>query len=248
MATSKVIKEANVTISIKGLALSRYNKGNQNWETRFLRHVPGHDLRVVVKKDGTVIFSEAVDKHEKISIVTNKAKEVPSHHTSGDDYDIRHLVDFNSDDLCGTSFKFNNSVMTFLSTSDACFYSKTISGKLYTVKKNGKEVFTRKIGIITGGDIVSLDKTEIFFVNSPDKNQVLPAETGVIYEIVFDNDCPDSPKDGSSDFDKFSEVIESADKYTLTEPDVLAYMDPGEGDERDEGTSKDPPCGSALGG
>lgn len=238
-----IIKGANVTISIKGLALSYYNQKTKNWETKFLRHVPGHNLKIIVKKNAAEIFSSQIDDNENITIVTNSAKEVPSHYNEGSDNDFSHLVDFNSAEMCGTSFKFNQTSMTVLSTSEACFYSKTITNKPYTIRKNGEELFTRRLGLITGGDIIALDRTEIIFANSPGKNLTLVAEPDVIYEIIFDNDCPNPPTDGSSDFDRFSDVIESADKYTLTVPDVLGYMDPN-GDP----PSKEPPCTSGAGG
>jgi hypothetical protein len=239
-----IIKGANITISIKGLALSYYNQKTKNWETKFLRHVLGHNLKVTVKKNEVVLDSFTIEKpDEQISIRTDNAKVVPSHYNEGNDNDFSHLVDFNSTEMCGTSFKFNNTPMTFLSTSDACFYSKTITNKPYTIRKNGSELFTRRLGLATGGDIVALDRTEITFHNSPDKNLTLLAEPDIIYEIIFDNDCPNPPEDGSSDFDRFSDVIESADKYTLTVPDVLGYMGPN-GDP----PSKEPPCTSGAGG
>jgi hypothetical protein len=248
MAISKVIKDANVTISIRGLALSHYNEGRNRWETRFLRHISGHNLKLIVKKNSEQIFAGDIEKNERISIVTNRAKPLSPRYQEGDNYDLSHLVDFNSTRMCGNKFKFKQMPMTLLSTADACFYTKKRSRKQYTVRKNEDDVFTGRVGIITGGDIVALDQTEIIFSTSPAKNLTLPAETGVFYEIILDNDCLNPPPDGSCDFDRYNDVIETTDKYTLRSPDVQGYMDPEEDEEEEEDEHKDPPCLNGLGG
>jgi hypothetical protein len=244
MANSLVIEGANVTISIKGLALSHFNQETQRWETRFLRHVPGHNLTLTVKKNGVELFSGGIEDDEKISIRTNNAAEVPSHYNEGNDNDFSRLIDFNSPEMCGDSFKFNDRVMTSLSTSDACFYAKTISFGAYTIRKNEDPLATRRVGVITGGDIVSLGQTEITFFNTPENNLTLPAEAGVLYEIIFDNDCSGGhSNNGGSDFDRYSDVIDSEDIYTLTMPDVTGFQ---EGEEEED--PKKPPCTSGGGG
>ena len=241
MANTLVINNANITISIKGLALSHYKEGNKFWETRFLRGIEGHNLTLTIKKNGLVIFSEAIDVSERISIVSSQAEPIPSHYNEGDNKDFSHLVDFNSPEMVGNDFKFNDKPTTILTIFNACFYSKTLSTRQYTIQKNGVDLFTRQIGIITGGDIVSLGQTEVTFAGSPNRNQTLTAEPGVLYEVIFDNDCPHPPSDGSSDFDLYDEFIQTTDKYTLVGPDVIGFQDP----PPDE---KAPPCASGGGG
>ena len=248
MAISKVIKDANVTVSIRGLALSHYNERKNQWETRFLRHVPGHNLKLIVKKNSEEIFVGEIEKNERISIVTGQAKSVPPRYKAGNNNDLSHLVDFNSERMCGSKFKFKQMPMTLLSTTDACFYTKKLSRKQYTVRKNEDDVFTGRVGVITGGDIVALDQTEIIFNTSPAKNLTLPAGTDIFYEIILDNDCPNPPQDGSCDFDRYNEVIETMDKYTLKSPDVQGYMDPEDDEDEEEDEHKDPPCLNGLGG
>lgn len=245
-----VVAGGNVTISIKGLGLSYYNQTTQIWETRFLRHVPGHNLKIIVKKNGTEIFSSQLDTDEEISIITDDAESLPSHYTGGGDNDISHMVDFNAANMYGAAFKFNDSPLTLLTTSNACFYTKTISANPYTIRKNGDGIFTRRLGIITGGDIVSNGTTEILFEKMSGNNQSLPSEEGAVYEIIFDNDCPTPSANGGSDFDRFSDVVDNPNKFTLTTPEVLGYMDPGggEGGDDDPKNPKDPPCTSGLGG
>jgi hypothetical protein len=242
MPNDLAVKNANVTISIKGLALSYYQEEKEFWETRFLRHVAGHNLTLTIKKNGAVTFSEKIDILERISIVSGHAEKLPPRHAAGDDKDLSHLVNFNSSEMVGENFKFNDKEMTILKTFNSCFYSKTLSAKEYTVQKNGQKVFSRQIGVITGGDIVAADQTEIKFANSPRKNQTLTAEPGVVYEVIFDNDCPNPPEDGSSDFDRYHEVIQTTHKFKLVGPDVIGFQG------GDLPPQKDPPCGTAEGG
>ncbi len=243
MLNDLAIKKANVTISISGLALSHYKEDLKRWETRFLREVPGHNLTVTVKKNSKVIFTGAVEEAESISIVSDTAEGVPSHYKMGDDKDLSHIVDFNAANLIGKVFKFKPAPITVLSIADACFYAKTLSTRKYTIQKNGKALFSRKIGVITGGDIICLGKTELRFANAPEKNQTLTAELGVVYEIIFDNNCPNPPTDGSSDFDKYCEIIETKDKYTL-----VSTVAPAAAKDGDPPPDKEPPCASGQGG
>jgi hypothetical protein len=242
MPNNVAIKNANVTISIKGLALSHYNQKTKKWETRFLRHVPGHNLKLSVKKNGTEIFSKSnIKVDEKISIVTVQAEKLQPRYNKPDEMNLDHLVNFNSPNMCGNAFKFKSEPKTtFLETSEACFYVKTLSKNECTVYKNKKKLFARRIGVITGGDIVALDKTEIKFEQATGDNQTLSAEPGTLYEIIFDNDCPSPPSAGESDFDRFSDIINTLDKFTLTGPDVVAFQ----GDPN----PKEPPCNSGEGG
>jgi len=243
MLNDLAIKKANVTISISGLALSHYKEDLKRWETRFLRQVPGHNLTVTVKKNDAVIFNCAIEEKESISIASDSAETVPPRYNMGDDKDLSHIVDFNVANLIGKVFKFKPAPMTVLSIANACFYTKTLSTRQYTIQKNGKALFTRRIGVITGGDIICLGKTELKFANNPENNQTLTAEPGVVYEIIFDNNCPEPPTDGSSDFDKYCEYIETKDKFTL-----VSTASPSAAKDGDPPTEKEPPCASGQGG
>ena len=205
-----------------------------------MRNVEGHNLTIKIKKNGVEFFSSPVEVTEKISITSGRAEKLPPRYEQGNDKDLSHLINFNSPQMLGKAFKFKDTPMTILSVFDACFYSKTLSAREYTIQKNGKTLFTRRIGVITGGDIVAVDQTEIKFAQSPEKNQTLKAEAGVVYEVIFDNDCPYAPEDGTSDFDDYDKVIRTTDKFTLVGPDVMAFQ----GDP----PTKDPPSTTAEGG
>ena len=67
----KAVAEANVTITIKGLAICNYNQNNRNWEAVFPRHVKHHNLKIIVNKCRSGILESSqtydIDAKEKIA-------------------------------------------------------------------------------------------------------------------------------------------------------------------------------------
>ena len=264
---SRINQNASITIRIKGLAIAHYNKETKNWEFIFLRGIPEHDLKISVREyRGTSnipteqVYLIPID-NKKIEIKTTDAVSQDSHHitsnfaqraTADDNHDARWIVDL-SEDLHKEPVKLikkngsdgNPTNLTFLSISDATFYTDSLSKKTYQMIKNGKEPLEPRL---TGGWI-GLDIewsnnttsiTEINFENMPTV-ALKPDDEISIYEIEINNDC-NNPQKGASDFHYYYDhLIDMPDEFSEFVPSnesrgMVAMVD---GDENDPPPSKE---------
>jgi hypothetical protein len=252
---------ANIVISLKGLALSNYEGKIEKWETFFLRNVKGHNLSITVKKIKNGIVSESntypiADNLSEISITSDIAESLKPRYFSKDDMDFRKLVDFSSAELYGTKPTFKNPPIiptTKLSISNGIFYTKTISDKSYAILKDGNTVKISRFGVITGCDIVC-EKGNTYIQIKGCENLIPPLERmdDVIYEVIFDNDCRNPPADGTSDFDLYCKLFDTNECFTMAKTDNYSQNMSKEVEEASSKSSgpphKEPLCNTVIGG
>ncbi|HXG85549.1 MAG TPA: hypothetical protein VNI84_16115 [Pyrinomonadaceae bacterium] len=252
----KLVAEANVTVSIKGLAISNYNENNRNWETVFLRHVEHHNLKITVNKcrSGNLESSQSynVDPNDKIYISSSDTFEQPSRYTEQNDKNLSRVMDFSAADMYDGRIKFyrnSGAKLTFLSISGSIFYTKKLSKNTYDIVKAQKIKQKKKIGLVIGADIGCRigGQTEISVEGKPNLIAPLVAEENVVYEIVFDNDCYEPAQHPDGDFSKYYDLIDESEHFSLE----LAKTEESEPiptteDPEPEPPEKNPPCNATT--
>ncbi|MDQ6788992.1 MAG: hypothetical protein M3033_19485 [Acidobacteriota bacterium] len=251
----KINSEANIRIAIKGLAMCNYNKNNQNWEAIFLRHVANHNLKIIINKCRGETSQESqtyeIEPNEKIYVRSSNAVAPDSPRYDGDDEkSLSRVIDFADAEMHEGRLAFEKGLdlpKTFLSISDSVFYTKTLSKNVYDVVKNdGETIKTTEIGLVIGADIVCRagGKTEILVAGKPNLIAPLVAEEGVVYEIVFDNDCYEPASHAEGDFKKYYDLISAPETFTLNL--AVAGEDPPPTDPPPPPPEKNPPCNAVI--
>jgi len=256
----KVVAGANVTITIKGLAICNYNNNKGNWEAVFLRHVENHNLKIIVKKcrSGTVESSNTYDinPQEKVYVVSDTSGDQSSEYKAEAGND--GVIDFSAPDMYNGKVNFymkKKFPLSFLSISGGVYYTRKVSKKLYRILKGGVPKETKRIGLGIGADItcVAGGKTEITVANRPNLIPPLLAESGVVYDITFDNDCYEPVVEGECDFDRYYDLIDMPEQFTLELADSSETpaepVEPMGGEpppEDDPPPEKNPPCNTAI--
>lgn len=253
----KLVSAANVTIAIKGLAISNFNQKNQNWETVFPRHVEHHNLSITVNKcrSGTLESSRtyAAEPNEKIYVRTNVANSQPIHFAEQNEKNLSHIIDFSAADMYDKKINFHKKpgvALTFLSISGSVFYTKKLSNNIYNILKASEIKQQKKIGLIVGADIVcpNGERTEITIEGKPAPFEPLVAEEGVVYEIIFDNDCNEPSRHPEGDFAAYYDLIDETERFSLELDAPIEPVDPDIPpiDPPVDPPDKNPPCNATI--
>jgi hypothetical protein len=257
----KLTGEANVSIAIKGLAMCNFNKYNQNWEVLFLRHVVNHNLQIIVNKCRAETLEDSqiydIEPNEKIYIRSSSAVAPESPRYDGEDEkSLSRVIDFAAADMHDSRMaleKGQELPKTFLSISDSVFYTKTLSKNRYDIIKDDVQTMqTTEIGLIIGADIICRagGRTEIIVSGKPNLITPLSVEDGVVYEIVFDNDCHERAAHEEGDFKKYYDLISAPETFSVNltagEDEPLPADDPPADDPPPEEPPKNPPCNAVI--
>lgn len=227
---SQINSNATVTFKMKGLGIAHHNNDNGNWEFLFLREIPEHDLKIIVReyKNGLAYPVETfypIPVDDKIIKISNVDSEpaLSSFHTpasnfnwqvSGDDnLDSRWITDL-SEELHKKPVKLKNKLgakLTCLTVPDAVFYTDTLAKRPYNINFNGNFHFSRIMGEWLGLDLewkAKLGQTEIGFESSLLPNRIIARDADVsIYEIEVNNDCCVGQKNIPSDFHYYYDYL-----------------------------------------
>jgi len=205
------ISDANVTVSIKGLAVSNYNNVNNRWETIFLRDIPTHELRLTINKckDGSLIEAptiiDNIHPDEKIFIRVNQAEDLGAISVSDGEKNLGFVIDLTGPELYQNApniFETNSSrPFTFLSIADSIFYAQDVQNQEYEITK-GQQITIRKMADTTGADIKGEvgASIEVTTTIQPHLIPMMIIEPDVSYQLIFDNTC-NNPTDSHEETD-----------------------------------------------
>lgn len=229
---ARILPDANVTIKMKGLGLAHHNIGKGVWEFIFMRGIPEHDLKVIVReyrrtapKPVTILNYQIPDDDKKIKIETVNAvsPNKPSHGSGVHNFNWRHQIDDNHDarwmidlskELHKSPVKLRNKKnigLTLLTISESVLYADNLIGTIapYRITKNDEPFKDRAVGQWLGMDIQwseDTPQTNIVFENYPSKS-LKPDGDVYIYEIEINNDCCEGQPATETDFKLYYEYL-----------------------------------------
>jgi hypothetical protein len=220
---TRAIPDANITVSIMGLAVSNYNQSNKNWETIFLRDIASHELKITVNKcrkgvlvaDGQMVF-EKISLDERFFIRANKVTNLGAPAILTGEQSLENVLDLTGPELYQSSpdiFEANsNRPLTFLSIADSIFYAQSIPDEEYEIKIGSQTTDKKRTADVTGSDIkCDVGGTlEILTILQPNLIPSVVIEPDTSYEIIFDNTCnnPPSANEGT-DFVHYNSLFKS---------------------------------------
>ncbi|HSK70060.1 MAG TPA: hypothetical protein VK892_00085 [Pyrinomonadaceae bacterium] len=228
----KAISDANITVSIMGLAVSNYNDSSKRWETIFLRDIPTHELKLTINKcrNGSPVEAptiiENIHPDERFFIRVNRARDLGAISVSDGEKSLDYVLDLAGPDLYqnNTNIFETNSTrpFTFLSIADSIFYSQNVPEQEYEVTV-GQKTTTRRATEITGADIVceAGGTIEILTVIQPNLIPTMIVDQDTSYEIIFDNTCNNPPSSGEeTDFAHYRTLLkDDVESVTVSEED-----------------------------
>jgi hypothetical protein len=226
--TNKVIPDANITILIKGLAVSNFNELSNKWETVFLRDIATHQLKIIVNKyladnlfEQTIF--ENIDVDERFFISANPAQQPEIVTWNQGDESMEFVIDLNGPDLYQNNtdiFETNsNRPFTFLSISDSVFYAQNVPQESYEIGKGLEVTNKKRVADVTGADIkCEIDGVlNISTIIQPNLIPQISIEANISYEIIFDNSCGDPPSANETDFVHYNSMLKSDLSKSFTE-------------------------------
>lgn len=212
------VKNANVVISIEGLAIFNFNEANENWEALLQRNLATHDLKISIFKtvnEVSTALAEYVNipKNEMFFIRSNGAN-VPAERAihDGSAKDLNNTLDLSSEELhadLANIFNKDHGVETsFLSISDCTLYSRNVPDENYDIEIAGRSTITRKTTNVIGADLICDVESTLEIITSTDVNLIDPIviEDGTIYFIRFDNSCT-TPEPDNTDFQYYYDFL-----------------------------------------
>jgi hypothetical protein len=220
---NRAVAEANITVSIMGLAVSNFNESNKNWETIFLRDVPTHKLKIIINKyrngapleDGRIVIDD-IHPDERFFIRVNKAVDLGAHAVYDDaEKGLENVLDLTGPELYGGVDVFEasaNRPFTFLSISDGIFYTQNLPPEEYEIKVGEQIRDVKRTADVTGTDIKCEigGKLEILTVIKPDLIAPVMIEENIAYEIIFDNTCVTPPSSTEqTDYAHYNSLLKS---------------------------------------
>jgi hypothetical protein len=221
---NKAIPDANITVSIMGLAVSNYNQSNKNWETIFLRDISTHELKITINKcrngvlvaNGQMVF-ENVLVDERFFVRVNRATNLGATAVLSGEKRLENILDLTGPELYqGSPDIFDadsNRPLTFLSIADSIFYAQNVPEEEYEIKVGDQKTTTKRTADVTGSDIkCDVGGTlEILTILQPNLIPSITIEPDISYEIIFDNTCNNPPtNDRETDYVHYNVLFKSS--------------------------------------
>ncbi|MEK7724024.1 MAG: hypothetical protein AAB336_06735, partial [Acidobacteriota bacterium] len=239
--SKKAIADANVVVSVEGLAVFNFNKENKNWEAILQRNLSSHTLKIIINKHVNGVTEKIAEytrlgKNERFLVRASEPQTPNFHSVFEGEKDLKQVLDLS--EMHGSRlFNTNHNLdLSFLSIADCVLYSQNVPNEIYKIQIPDKEPIIRKTTNTIGADMICAtgSKLEIITTNNPNLIPPLVIEEGVVYQIIFDNSCHD-PNPLDTDFKHHYDLLSVSQRAIVSsysgDTDGGADGDGGEDDD-----------------